>query len=217
MIGRTNAKRGGSGNVTEVTISSGASGQTVTASRTGKSKTATTDANGVATFRNLDMGYNWTFTWGAFSKTEKIDQLNESVYLGLYNIELMYNKVYKYSGQSYHIASIAKTSDVSSMSSSDVFNLMESDPTNPIFVVNIYSDTTNAYVSAGTIELDPEEQYRIFVNVSLDGFALATSAVSSYSDGDTVIVHWGSPSGSKMAMDFTPVNAPTYYLYIDED
>ena len=36
----------------------------------------------MATFRNLDMGYDWTFTWSTFSKTEKIDQLTESITLG---------------------------------------------------------------------------------------------------------------------------------------
>lgn len=82
MIGRTNAKRGGSGNVTTVTLTPATQGATVTASRTGKTKTAVTDANGVATFKNLDMGYEWTFSWSTFSKTEKIDQLTESITLG---------------------------------------------------------------------------------------------------------------------------------------
>ena len=83
MIGRTNCKRGGSGNVTEVTLTGQGAGETVTATCTGKpTKTATTNASGVATFKNLDMGYNWTFAWSTFSKTEKIDQLSESVTLG---------------------------------------------------------------------------------------------------------------------------------------
>ena len=84
MIGRTNCKRGGSGNVTTVTLYSRASGETITATCTGKStKTAVTNSSGVATFKNLDMGYDWTFTWSTYSKTEKIDQLTEAINLGL--------------------------------------------------------------------------------------------------------------------------------------
>jgi len=142
MIGRTNAKRGGSGNVTTVTISSGASGETVTATRTGKSKTAVTDSNGVATFKNLDMGYDWTFTWSTFSKTEKIDQLSESVTLGAVSVDIY--KETNYAGGTYVIYEFENGTVGEQLIS--------------------WSSSGSTYTKVGTIEMTPGRTYLLATN-----------------------------------------------------
>ena len=88
MIGRTNAEIPGSDNVTTVTLTSGTSGVTITATGGGMTRTAVTDSNGQAVFKHLLMGYDWTFTDGTNSKTERIDQLSESILLGAISIHI---------------------------------------------------------------------------------------------------------------------------------
>jgi len=79
MIGRTNAEIPGSDNITYVHYPTATSGITVTASKTGTTKTAITDANGIATFKHLELGYTWTFTAGSYSATEYLGDLIEDV------------------------------------------------------------------------------------------------------------------------------------------
>lgn len=81
MIGRTNAEIPGSDNITYVHYPTATAGVTVTASKTGATKTAVTDANGVATFKHLELGYTWTFTASNKSVSKYLGDIEVNVYM----------------------------------------------------------------------------------------------------------------------------------------
>lgn len=83
MIGRTNAVSGGSGVMLYATLNYAVAGITVTATATGcPTKTAVTNASGIAIFKGLKGGYTYTFTTaGGATASELIDTLTENVSL----------------------------------------------------------------------------------------------------------------------------------------
>jgi len=193
IIGRTNAEIPGSDNVTTVHYPTATAGITVTASKTGTTKTAVTDSSGVATFKHLELGYTWTFTDGTDTVTKYLGELTEDIYFAI-DVEIFAR------GNSfslYHYYNVLTTSPYVTFGNAESIKSISS---------------SSNYTSVGTVKLKVGEYYGTYTQSGGDIVLFYKNSASGESIGH---FSTGNTSLSKSNLEYIQMDSSISSIYIN--
>jgi len=200
MIGRTNAEIPGSDNVTTVHYPTATAGITVTASKTGTTKTALTDSDGIATFKHLELGYDWTFTAGSYSTTKYLGDLSVDVY---FRVTIQILAVTAEGNVGTGTAKITDTNDV------------------PYTTINVVGQSAGYPIDSWGItdvEFEPGKTYRFrssTMNTMPEFIGLYYTPPASGRDTTNAVVYWRGYMYPDYVDWTCPENPPATMYYYD--